>query len=111
MEVPSVQDLIITPVAGAVLGECFYKWKRKIVADGYEILGSHALGYVVAFVIDPVNEFVGLFAGNPCKQKLQEKRNKAELSFAPLITPSQTELKYGFSLNVPAYRHDRFCGY
>lgn len=100
MEIPSIQDLIITPVAGAVLGESFYKWKRRIVADGYEVLGSRALGYVVAFVIDPVNEFVGLFAGNPCKQGLKENRKNAELALIPSLTPSKNGINYGFTLNV-----------
>ena len=100
MEVPSVQDIVITPVAGALLGECFYKWKRRIVADGYEVLGSRALGYVVAFVIDPVNEFVGLFAGNPCKQSLKEKHKKTELALIPSFTSSNKGMNYGFTLNV-----------
>ena len=34
-EIPSVQDLVITPVVGSVMGECFYKLKRHIVSVGY----------------------------------------------------------------------------
>lgn len=71
MERPSIQDLFVTPIAGTFLGECFYKIKRKIVNDGYTLAGSSVLGNIVAFLIDPVNEFVGLFAGNPCR-KLSE---------------------------------------
>ena len=85
MEVPSIQDLIITPLVGAVIGECFYNWKRGIVANGYTLLGSSALGYVVAFLIDPVNEFVGLFAGNPCKKNMMEKRPTARLMKCLLV--------------------------
>lgn len=61
MERPSIQDLIITPCVGSVLGECFYKLKRRIVADRYHLWGSPVLGNIVAFLIDPVNEVVGLF--------------------------------------------------
>ena len=96
MEVPSIQDLVITPVVGALLGECFYKWKRLIVADGYELLGSRALGYVVAFILDPVNEFVGFFAGNPCKQSLNDKH----ITLVPTFTPSHHHTTYALSLNI-----------
>lgn len=89
MEYPSIQDLIITPVVGSVLGECFYMVKRHIVADGYCLWGSRFLGGLVAWLVDPVNEFVGLFAGNPCR----ESRHTA-LSFTH--TPHQVALSITF---------------
>jgi len=64
MERPSYQDLIITPVVGSIIGECFYKLKRKIVADGYRLWNSSVAGNIVAFLIDPVNEVTGLFGHN-----------------------------------------------
>ena len=67
MEIPSAQDLIITPLVGSVIGEGFYLAKRKIVRNGYRLCGSRVLGGIVAWLIDPINEFVGLFAGNPCR--------------------------------------------
>ena len=100
MEVPSIQDLIITPLVGSVVGECFYKWKRGIVANGYTLLGSSALGYVAAFLIDPVNEFVGLFAGNPCKKNMMEKRLKTECAVVPLLATTNQGMKYGVSVNI-----------
>lgn len=100
MEIPSVQDLIITPVVGAFLGECFYKFKRKIVDDGYTLFGSSVLGNVAAFIVDPVNEFVGLFAGNPCRQGIKEKRNGTDMALMPAFVPNQQGVNYGFSLNV-----------
>lgn len=87
MEVPSIQDIVITPVVGSILGECFYKWKRSIVANGYTLCGSSILGNAVAFLIDPVNEVIGLFAGNPCRQNLQAKRS-TEIVLTPIIAPS-----------------------
>lgn len=39
MEYPSIQDLIITPMGGLVLGEAFYLAKRYIVQHDYELLG------------------------------------------------------------------------
>lgn len=64
MEIPSYQDLIITPLGGWLLGEAFYRAKRYIVEHDYHLLGSKALGYAAAFVCDPVNEFLGYFRGN-----------------------------------------------
>lgn len=75
MEVPSIQDLIITPVAGLIIGESFYRLKRTIIANGYRLFGSSLLGNVVAFVVDPVNEVIGIFAGNPNRKKLKESNN------------------------------------
>lgn len=100
MEIPSIQDLVITPVAGALLGECFYRVKRQIVSDGYTLCGSRVLGNVVAFLVDPVNEFVGLFAGNPCRQNRKKKQNKTELALVPLVNSTHNGMKCGFSLNV-----------
>ena len=64
MEIPSWQDLIITPVGGAIVGELFYKAKRYIVEHDYRLLGWKPLGYIAAFLCDPVNEFLGYFRGN-----------------------------------------------
>lgn len=67
-EIPSIQDLIITPLAGAVIGEAFYVLKRSIVAGGYTLFGSRALGNIVAYLIDPVNEVMGLIYGNDARR-------------------------------------------
>ena len=83
MEIPSIQDLVITPIIGSLLGECFYKWKRKIVSDGYRLYGSSILGNIVAFLLDPVNEFVGLFMGNPSRTGVLN--SLCEISSAPWL--------------------------
>jgi hypothetical protein len=68
MERPSIQDLFITPLVGSAIGEGFYCIKRHIVRNGYTLWGSRVLGNVVAFIVDPVNEVVGLFAGNEARR-------------------------------------------
>ena len=82
MERPSYQDLFITPLLGSAIGEGFYCIKRKIAANGYRLCGSKVLGNVVAFLVDPVNEVVGLFAGNPAR------RLNRELTLSPVIGAS-----------------------
>lgn len=68
MERPSIQDLFVTPLVGSAIGEGFYCIKRHIVRNGYRLLGSRLLGGIVAFIVDPVNEIVGLFAGNEARK-------------------------------------------
>ncbi len=67
MERPSYQDLVITPVVGSVIGECFYRLKRNIVSNDYRLWGSPVMGNIVAFLIDPVNEVTGLFGHNKAR--------------------------------------------
>lgn len=65
MEVPSIQDLFITPIGGLLVGETFYRIKRYIVENDYHLFGSPVLGKAAAILVDPVNEVVNLFRGNP----------------------------------------------
>lgn len=62
MERPSYQDIFVTPIVGSLFGEGFYRLKRLIVNRDYEILGSKAIGHILAFFLDPVNEVVGLLS-------------------------------------------------
>lgn len=62
MERPSYQDIFITPLVGSIMGEGFYRLKRLIVDRDYYVLGSKAIGHILAFFLDPVNEVVGLLS-------------------------------------------------
>lgn len=68
-EIPSLQDLFITPVFGSLIGEGFYNAKRYIVDHDYYLLGWKPLGYVVAFILDPLNELVGYFRSDSPRNK------------------------------------------
>lgn len=81
MERPSYQDIFITPIVGSLIGEGFYRLKRRIVANNYTLCGSSLLGNIVAFIIDPVNEVLGLFDDNPARQYSHA------ISISPVITP------------------------
>jgi hypothetical protein len=78
MEIPSLQDLIITPTQGALLGEVFYLTKRAIVANNYEVLDSKLLGCAVAFLVDPVNELSDYLTGGH-----YSKQNTASINLSP----------------------------
>ena len=98
MEIPSIQDLIITPVVGTIMGEGFYLLKRHIVANDYELFGSGFLGNVVAYLIDPVNEVIGIFAGNPNRQK--QKTTENSLAWVPWGNKDSRGTTFGFSIGI-----------
>lgn len=85
MERPSIQDIFITPLVGSLIGEGFYKLKRNIVSHGYTLAGSKVLGNIVAFLIDPLNEVIGLFAGNPCRVSARERGARPTLSSSFMV--------------------------
>lgn len=96
-EIPSVQDIIVTPFVGSLMGECFYLIKRNIVANGYRLLGSRFLGYVVAWLVDPINETIGYFRRS---QRYFHDRGigGGGLTGTISLTPSKRGLTGSFSL-------------
>ncbi len=92
MERPSYQDIVITPVAGAVFGELMYRGKRAIVERGYDLLGSTFLGRAVCFLLDPVNEVIDIFRGNPARQAASCSKGSASFG----ITPGSLSLSINF---------------
>ncbi|WP_070967693.1 DUF3943 domain-containing protein [Vibrio sonorensis] len=58
-EVPSWQDLFITPFFGSVVGEMMFEAEQNIVRSGGEIWGSESLGGVTLFFLNPVGHIHG----------------------------------------------------
>ncbi len=54
-EVPSVQDLVVTPVAGWVVGEWLFQKEIEIRLNGGTALGSKFWGDIALFFLDPVD--------------------------------------------------------
>jgi hypothetical protein len=54
-EVPSSQDIFITPVVGSIVGEVFFNVKKIIVRHDKRVLGSRLLGTATLLLIDPFN--------------------------------------------------------
>ncbi|WP_072325531.1 DUF3943 domain-containing protein [Marinospirillum alkaliphilum] len=52
-EIPSKQDLIVTPLIGSVVGEAFFTWEQRIKANQNELMGSRALGNTTLFLLNP----------------------------------------------------------
>lgn len=103
-EIPSVEDLIITPVVGSILGEGFYLAKRYIVSNGYRLFGSKIAGYAVAFLLDPLNELTGYFRGDQKKlarradARRNNQRRSGDLELSSWIAPSSGGLQGGISV-------------
>lgn len=98
-EIPSVQDLIVTPIVGSLLGEAFYVAKRHIVANDYRVLGSRVLGIACAWLLDPINETIGAFRGDQKHQLQRNRMRRGEgLSGSSWIAPSTNGLQGGVSL-------------
>ncbi|UTZ23120.1 DUF3943 domain-containing protein [Vibrio campbellii] len=53
-EVPSWQDLFITPFFGAVVGEMMLTAEQDIIAGGGEVMGSETMGDVSLFFLNPI---------------------------------------------------------
>jgi hypothetical protein len=54
-EIPSIQDLVITPVIGWAYGEWAFNTEKDIWVNGGKVLGSETLGNTALFVLDPVD--------------------------------------------------------
>jgi hypothetical protein len=75
-EIPSYQDLMITPIIGSVVGEGFFYAKKSIVKHDRKVLNSKLLGYTSLFLMDPFNTLLDSFG--------YKERQKAQLNIAPV---------------------------
>lgn len=79
-EIPSIQDLILTPVVGSLLGESFIKMTENIEKNGGKVLGSKKLGSVAMALMDPAGATLRginkLFDGNFIKDSRVFMYNK-----------------------------------
>ncbi|MPW30807.1 DUF3943 domain-containing protein [Agarivorans sp. B2Z047] len=54
-EVPSIQDLIVTPIGGWLYGEWAHHQELKIIEGGGKVFGSALAGNISLFFLDPVD--------------------------------------------------------
>ncbi len=52
-ETPSIQDLLVTPIIGSLLGEAFYQLEKSIQKNGGKVWGSESLGKFVMVLLNP----------------------------------------------------------
>lgn len=58
-ERPSIQDLVVTPVFGSILGELFIRWENGIKKRGGRILGSRIMGKIAIGFMNPADALFG----------------------------------------------------
>ena len=92
-EIPSKQDLIITPVVGSLFGEGFYLAKRHILNNEYKLLNSTTLGHVTIFLMDPITEITKWFMKD-YRTKVEENHNVALFSY-----PTFNNNGFGYNIN------------
>lgn len=57
-EIPSWQDLVVTPAFGAIFGEMFYQASMYIYANNRTLLNSRFLGNFALILMDPVGALI-----------------------------------------------------
>ncbi|HSD07731.1 DUF3943 domain-containing protein [Flavobacterium sp.] len=77
-EIPSKQDLIITPVLGSVVGEGFFYAKKSILRNDHRVLKSKFLGYTSLALMDPFNTLLDSFG---YKERVKTQMNVAPVGF------------------------------
>lgn len=55
-EVPSIQDLIVTPVIGSILGETLFIWEQRLMEQDGVLLGSPLLGSTALLFLNPASK-------------------------------------------------------
>jgi hypothetical protein len=54
-EDPSIQDIFVTPLGGAIFGEVFIAMKNGIISNERKVLSSKTLGSLCLFMLDPIS--------------------------------------------------------
>ncbi len=91
-ERPSLQDLIITPTVGSVLGEGFFWAKKKIKGSHDRVMGSLVVGRSCLFLLDPLNEVYDIFM-----RKKIHKRYRSQAEISSYFLPSAKGVSFGFT--------------
>ncbi len=71
-EPPSIQDLIITPLAGSVIGEGFFRLSNNIRGNEHKFMDSRFLGEIMLFIMDPIYPFIKLFNTNKSEKEIKK---------------------------------------
>ncbi|QSP96560.1 DUF3943 domain-containing protein [Marinobacter salinisoli] len=97
-EVPSIQDLVTTPVGGWLWGEWAYHKEREIRQRGGTVMGSHTWGDISLFFLDPVDAIaVGI---NRVMGREVVKSGVASLSARPVEPGTGGSKDYVWSVNL-----------
>jgi Domain of unknown function (DUF3943) len=108
-EVPSTQDLILTPLGGALLGEAMYQAGQAVIRGGGTIFGSHLLGGTALVLLNPAGSLINgidwVLFGPPSPDAPPGRglSARSSLVFYPIRHPEQPELNdnyFGLQLDI-----------
>ncbi|TKB49048.1 DUF3943 domain-containing protein [Ferrimonas sediminicola] len=111
-EVPSIQDLVVTPVLGWVYGEWAFHKEQQIWARGGRVWGSGTLGSTALFFLDPVDG-IGRGINNLMGRQVVKAGtgymtlNEVPMSNGDSDTQLQLHLRYSFGGGEGARRPPR----
>lgn len=89
-EAPSIQDIVITPGSGAILGEYLYGLEMKILANEGKIGNSRFLGKTALVFIDPIGTLAN---------KMGYKDDEVQGSWTVMtVNKNQSQLAYTFGV-------------
>ncbi len=98
-EVPSIQDLVFTPLAGWVYGEWAYRTEKKIRDNQNEVLGSGFIGGLSLFLLDPVDS-TGQFVNHVTRRNIV-KAGYGYFSYVPVEHGDKTDHQVYLHVRIP----------
>ncbi len=78
-ETPSLQDIVVTPVVGSLIGEGFYQAKKKIKKNDDLVMNSRFMGHFCMFLLDPLNEVQDLIIARKVKRNLKKTEMTSQI--------------------------------
>ena len=107
-EDPSIQDIFVTPLGGALFGEAFILMKDGIKSNGNKVLGSKILGSVCMFMLDPVTatlEPINRFNEKYSKLHMESRYySRSTISSESLSSPG-TIYDHRIGVEISIYTH------
>lgn len=108
-EIPSVQDLVVSPVFGSLLGEGMYVLEGKLDQNGGLVWGSRALGDISYFLLNPMGNFA-----NGLNDLLKRYNSEISVTMTLQTYPRANDIsqfRFGDSLSNMGHFQDRDYGF
>jgi hypothetical protein len=99
-EVPSIQDLVITPVLGWAYGEWAFNTEMDIREDGGDVWGSSILGSTALFFLDPVDSMSVGINNMFGKEIIRAGTGYVSFNEIPYGDAGQTDSQVSFNISL-----------
>lgn len=107
-EDPSIQDIFVTPLGGALFGEAFILMKDGIKSNGDKVLGSKILGSVCMFMLDPISttlEPINRFNEKYSKLRMESRYYSRSTVTSESISSPGTIYDHRIGVEISIYTH------